>query len=194
MVARAIGGADDVLSELRSRERTTRDRSLIVSRFSVRRAVGSLACATSGTGLAGACWSTSSAGGFHRMCARGVAARRAGCAMPKCAGGTSCHGPSYGRCWRPIGGCSKSTCCGRAPDRLWTCQTRPGVLNFVPGWIRALRWQRPPEMEGLSDFLFRHLEGIAASREHQVRFLHPETAHSRRRRTCSLSFRGLCHV
>src|SRR5579859_4522190 len=24
-------------------------------------------------------------------------------------------------------------------DRLWTYKTRPGVLNFVLGWIRALR-------------------------------------------------------
>ena len=39
-------------------------------------------------------------------------------------------------------------------DRLWTYTTRPGVLNFVLGWIRALRWQRLPEMERLGDFLF----------------------------------------
>ena len=25
-------------------------------------------------------------------------------------------------------------------DRLWTYKTRPGVLNFALGWIRALRW------------------------------------------------------
>jgi transposase len=55
-------------------------------------------------------------------------------------------------------------------DRLWTYKTRPGVLNFVMGWIRALRWQRLPEMERLGDFLFRHIEGIAAYCDHPVRF------------------------
>ena len=47
-------------------------------------------------------------------------------------------------------------------DRLWTYKTRPGVLNFLLGWFRALRWQRLPEMERLGDFLFHHIEGIAA--------------------------------
>jgi hypothetical protein len=28
-------------------------------------------------------------------------------------------------------------------DRPWTYKTRPGVLNFLVGWIHALRWQRP---------------------------------------------------
>jgi len=55
-------------------------------------------------------------------------------------------------------------------DRLWTYKTRPGVLNFVLGWIRALRWQRLPEMERLGEFLFRHIEGIAAYCDHPVRF------------------------
>ena len=55
-------------------------------------------------------------------------------------------------------------------DRLWTYKTRPGVLNFVLGWIRALRWQRLPEMERLGDFLFHHVEGIAAYCDHPVRF------------------------
>ncbi len=55
-------------------------------------------------------------------------------------------------------------------DRLWTSTTRPGVLRFVLGWIKALRWQRLPEMERLGDFLFRHLEGIAAYCDHPVRF------------------------
>ena len=41
-------------------------------------------------------------------------------------------------------------------DRLWTYKTRTGVLNFLLGWIQALRWQRLPEMERLGDFLFRH--------------------------------------
>src|SRR5262249_16028050 len=31
-------------------------------------------------------------------------------------------------------------------DRLWTYKTRPGVLNFLMGWFKALRWQRLPEM------------------------------------------------
>ena len=56
-------------------------------------------------------------------------------------------------------------------DRLWTYKTRPGVLNFVLEWIRALRWQRLPEMERLGDFLFHHIEGrIAAYCDHPVRF------------------------
>jgi transposase len=59
---------------------------------------------------------------------------------------------------------------GRGDDRLWTYKTRPGVLNFLLGWINALRWQRLPEMERLGDFLFRHLEGNAAYCDHHVRF------------------------
>jgi hypothetical protein len=55
-------------------------------------------------------------------------------------------------------------------DRLWTYKTRPGVLNFLEAWMRALRWQRLPEMERLGDFLFRHVEGIAAYCDHPVRF------------------------
>jgi hypothetical protein len=35
-------------------------------------------------------------------------------------------------------------------DRLWTYMTRPGVLNVLLGWIRALRWQRLPEMGRLA--------------------------------------------
>ena len=55
-------------------------------------------------------------------------------------------------------------------DRLWTYTTRTGVLNVLLGWIDALRWQRLPEMERLGDFLFRHVEGIAAYCDHRVRF------------------------
>ena len=55
-------------------------------------------------------------------------------------------------------------------DRLWTYTTRPGVLNFLNGWIDALRWQRLPEMDRLGDFLFKHIEGIAAYCDHRVRF------------------------
>ena len=29
-------------------------------------------------------------------------------------------------------------------DRLWTYKTRPGVLNFLMGWFKVLRWQRCP--------------------------------------------------
>lgn len=55
-------------------------------------------------------------------------------------------------------------------DRLWTYKTRPGVLNFLMGWFKALRWQRLPEMEQLGDFLLKHIEGIAAYCDHAVRF------------------------
>lgn len=55
-------------------------------------------------------------------------------------------------------------------DRLWTYKTRPGVLNFLLGWIKALRWQRLPEMERLGDFLLTHIDGIAAYCDHAVRF------------------------
>lgn len=55
-------------------------------------------------------------------------------------------------------------------DRLWTYKTRPGVLTFLLGWFKALRWQRLPEMERLGDFLLRHIDGIAAYCDHQVRF------------------------
>ena len=55
-------------------------------------------------------------------------------------------------------------------DRLWTYKTRTGVLNFLNGWCDALRWQRLPEMERLGEFLFKHLDGIAAYCDHQVRF------------------------
>jgi len=48
-------------------------------------------------------------------------------------------------------------------DRLWTYKTRLGVLTFLLGWIRALRWQRLPEMERLGDCLFHHIEGIATT-------------------------------
>jgi hypothetical protein len=33
-----------------------------------------------------------------------------------------------------------------------------------------VRWQRLPEMDRLGDFLFRHVEGIAAYCDHPVRF------------------------
>jgi transposase len=55
-------------------------------------------------------------------------------------------------------------------DRLWTYKTRTGVLNFLNGWCDALRWQRLPEMDRLGEFLFKHLDGIAAYCDHHVRF------------------------
>ncbi len=55
-------------------------------------------------------------------------------------------------------------------DRLWTYTTRPGVLDFLMGWFKALRWQRLPQMERLGDFLLKHIAGIAAYCDHQVRF------------------------
>jgi transposase len=53
-------------------------------------------------------------------------------------------------------------------DRLWTYKTRPGVLAFLMGWFKALRWQRLPEMERLGDFLLSHINGIAAYCDHDV--------------------------
>jgi len=55
-------------------------------------------------------------------------------------------------------------------DKLWSYKTRIGVVNFLLGWFKALRWQRLPEMEALGDFLLRHLAGIAAYCDHPVRF------------------------
>ncbi|MDZ7413095.1 MAG: transposase [candidate division KSB1 bacterium] len=55
-------------------------------------------------------------------------------------------------------------------DRLWTYKTRAGVLTFLMGRFKALCWQRLPEMERLGDFLLKHIDGIAASCDHQVRF------------------------
>jgi transposase len=55
-------------------------------------------------------------------------------------------------------------------DRLWAYKTRPGVLNFLMAWFKALRWQRLPEMERLGDFLLKHVDGIAAYCDHHVRF------------------------
>jgi transposase len=38
------------------------------------------------------------------------------------------------------------------------------------GWLKALRWQRLPEMERLGDTLVNHFDGIAAFCDHPVRF------------------------
>lgn len=55
-------------------------------------------------------------------------------------------------------------------DRLWTYLTREGVAGVLFGWLRALRWQRLPEMEKLGDVLVRNFDGIAAYCDHPVRF------------------------
>jgi transposase len=54
--------------------------------------------------------------------------------------------------------------------RLWTYKTREGVAGFLFGWLKALRWQRLPEMEKLGDTLVNHFDGIAAYCDHPVRF------------------------
>jgi transposase len=55
-------------------------------------------------------------------------------------------------------------------DRLWSYVTPGGVRRFLAGWIKALRWQRLPEMQKLGAFLQRHLDGIVAYCHHRVRF------------------------
>ena len=55
-------------------------------------------------------------------------------------------------------------------DRLWTYKTRDGVAHYLWGWLKALRWQRLPEMEKLGDTLVKHFDGIAAYCDHRVRF------------------------
>jgi transposase len=55
-------------------------------------------------------------------------------------------------------------------DRLWTYSTRAGVARFLFGWLKALRWQRLPEMEKPGDTLVNHFDGIASYCDHPVRF------------------------
>ena len=55
-------------------------------------------------------------------------------------------------------------------DRLWTYKTENGVTSFLLRWIKALRWQRLPEMQKLARTLVAHLDGILAYTRHQVRF------------------------
>ena len=55
-------------------------------------------------------------------------------------------------------------------DRLWTYKTRDGVAHYLWGWLKALRWQRLPEMVKLGDTLVKHFDGIAAYCDHRVRF------------------------
>jgi transposase len=48
-------------------------------------------------------------------------------------------------------------------------KTREGVARFLFGWLKALRWQRLPEMEKLGDTLVNHFDGIAAYCDHPIR-------------------------
>jgi len=41
-------------------------------------------------------------------------------------------------------------------DQLWKYATPRGVANVLWGWVKALRWQRLPEMEKLGRFLVDH--------------------------------------
>ena len=61
-------------------------------------------------------------------------------------------------------------CCESNSIDCGPYKTRPGVLNFLMGWFKALRWQRLPEMERLGDFLLTHINGITAYCDHPVRF------------------------
>jgi transposase len=63
-------------------------------------------------------------------------------------------------------------------DRLWTYKTPMGVANFLTGWLKALRWQRLPEMDKLGAFLVKHIQGIAAYCFHPVRFGVVESLHT----------------
>ncbi len=74
------------------------------------------------------------------------------------------------RRWKTVRRLFKAYLLREQLDKLWTYKTRTGVLNFLLGWFKALRWQRLPEMEELGDFLLRHLDGIAAYCDHPVRF------------------------
>jgi transposase len=65
--------------------------------------------------------------------------------------------------------CSRRTCSASSLI-VWTYKTREGVARFLFGWLKALRWQRLPEMERLGDTLVNHFDGIAAFCDHPVRF------------------------
>jgi transposase len=55
-------------------------------------------------------------------------------------------------------------------DQLWTYTTRNGVATCLWTWLKALRWQRLPELEKLGDTLVTHFDGLAAFCDHPVRF------------------------
>jgi hypothetical protein len=44
------------------------------------------------------------------------------------------------------------------------------VAHYLWGWLKALRWERLPEMEKVGDTLVKHFDGIAAYCDHRVRF------------------------
>jgi len=48
-------------------------------------------------------------------------------------------------------------------DCLWTYKTPMGVANFLIGWLKALRWQRLPEMDKLGAFLVKALHRFECS-------------------------------
>ena len=55
-------------------------------------------------------------------------------------------------------------------DRLWTYKKHEGVARFLFGWLKALRWQRLPEMKKLGDTLVNRFDGIAAYCDYPLRF------------------------
>jgi transposase len=55
-------------------------------------------------------------------------------------------------------------------NRPWTYTTRAGVARWLFGRLKALRWQRLPEIEKLGDTLVRHFDAIAAYCDLPVRF------------------------
>ena len=78
-------------------------------------------------------------------------------------------GPNCSNCLPSTSDCSRRTCCasssiGSGPTR------REDVARFLFGWLKALRWQRLPEMEMLGDTLVNHFDSIAAYCDHPVRF------------------------
>jgi transposase len=75
-------------------------------------------------------------------------------------------------------------------DRLWTYKTRPGVLNFLMGWFKALRWQRLPEMERLGDFLLTNIEALRPTAI--IRFASASSNRSTRPSKPSCGARGAC--
>jgi hypothetical protein len=81
--------------------------------------------------------------------------------------GATRNGPSCRRCSPRIGP-FKDYVLREQLDRRWTYTTRTGVLNFLNGWIDALRWQRLPEMAGRVPL--QPCRGIAVYCDHPVRF------------------------
>ena len=102
-------------------------------------------------------------------CAR-MAGGSAGCSFDA---GRRCgdrSAPSSRPCSQTIAGSSKPTCSASNSIGSGPAKRAQGVLNFVMGWFKALRWQRLPEMERLGDFLLKHINGFVAYCDHAVRF------------------------